>query len=95
MPEKTVVQVTPEAGKTSFEVDFGSIAYTLEDAGNTYVYTITETGSGEGVVNDSPKTVTVKISDNGDGTLKVENSSATEAVSFINKYSAKGTTTLK
>ncbi|MBR4576659.1 MAG: Cna B-type domain-containing protein [Clostridia bacterium] len=95
MPERAVVRVTPEAGKTSFEVDFGSIAYTLEDVGKTYVYTITETGSGEGVVNDSPKTVTVRISDNGDGTLKAENSSVTKAVSFINKYSAEGETTLK
>ena len=68
MPDKTSVTLT-EPGTA----DFGEVVYTLDDAGNTYTYTIKETsGFGHGWT-AKPDTITVKVvvgKDNGDGTLK-------------------------
>lgn len=54
-------------------VDFGTIGYTMADAGKTYVYTVTETTTSDspaGVsVDKSTKTVKVSVRDNGDGTV--------------------------
>ena len=94
LPTKTTETIEPTSGE-SIEVDFGTIEYTQKDAGKTYTYTITETGTVNGVTNDGAKTVTVKITDNGDGTLKVENSSETTPVEFVNTYYADGSATLK
>ena len=91
MPEYNPVVLTPAAGETEADIDFGSIEYGLADAGKTYTYTITETGTIAGVTNDSEeKTVTVTIADNGDGTLKIENSCETTPVEFVNTYEATG-----
>ena len=68
MPEKTSVTLT-KAGTA----DFGTIKYTLDDAGNTYTYTITETsgfGSDWSAVPDKITATVVVGEDNGDGTLK-------------------------
>ena len=94
MPTTTSVTIEPTSGKTA-PIDFGTIEYGLADVGKTYTYTITETGTVDGVTNDSTKAVTVKVSDNGDGTLKIENSCETTPVEFINTYNANGETTLK
>ena len=87
MPEKAEVTITPESGSTA-AVDFGKVAFTEADAGKTYTYTIAETGTVAGVTNDSAKTVTVKVEDNGDGTLKVTNSADENPVTFANTYEA-------
>lgn len=52
---------------------FPSIEYDYADAGKTYVYTLSETNAGvAGVTYDRcVYTVTVAITDNGDGTLHV------------------------
>ena len=94
MPEKTSVTISPTRG-SSAEIDFGKISYTEADAGKTYTYTITETGTVAGVTNDSAKTVTVKVTDNGDGTLNVENSISTEPLTFVNTYHPTGKAQLR
>ena len=93
MPEHDSITINPKSG-ASAEVDFGSISYTQADVGKTYTYTITESGEVVGVTNDSAKTVTVEVSDKGDGTLKVANSATKTPVVFENTYEATGSTTL-
>ena len=83
-----------KVGQTVF---FDRIAYTFDDAGKTFAYTVHETGhNGNGWVADSDVTVTVKVSDNGDGTLKadVSYSRGTDAAAFDNTYAATGSATL-
>ena len=59
----------------------------------TFTYTVTETGSVAGVANDpeATKTITVKVTDNGDGTLDVDKQvESTETdFTFTNTYSVK------
>lgn len=59
----------------------------------TFTYKVTETGSVAGVTNDpvATKTITVKVTDNGDGTLSVDKQpeSAATDFSFTNTYSVK------
>ena len=67
---------------------FGPITYT---APGTYTYTVTESGTVSGVTNDSAeetgKTVTVTVVDNGDGTLTATASStAASPLTFTNSY---------
>ena len=76
---------------------FDGIAYTFADAGKTFTYTVHETGhNGNGWVTDSDVTVTVRVSDNGDGTLKADvgYSRGTDAAAFDNAYVATGSATL-
>jgi len=93
MPERDEVSIdvheTPSA-------DFGLVRFTEADAGKTYTYTITESGDVPGVTNDAPKTVTVRVVDDGDGTLEVHNSSMAEddPLVFTNAYDATGTAEL-
>ncbi len=80
----TVKNPAADGGKAAF----GDITFT---APGEYSYTVSESGEVEGVVNDanaSGKTVTVTVTDNGDGTLKAESSATEETpVSFTNSYS--------
>ena len=66
--------VNPKNGSTT-DIVYGKLEYELEDldgaAEKVFNYTITETGSGSGVTNDSKThTMAVTVKDNGDGTLK-------------------------
>ena len=97
MPTNKVITINPtDADGKEYDLEFGTIPYGLKDINKTYVYTITETGTVDGVTNDSDThTVTVTISDNGDGTLKVDAdySDATllsKKVKFTNTYNRKG-----
>ena len=94
MPEKTSVTISPTEGRSA-QIDFGKISYTEKDGDKTYTYTSTETGTVAGVTNDSAKTVTVKVTDNGDGTLNVENSISTEPLTFVNTYHPTGKAQLR
>ena len=69
---------------------FENLTYTKP---GTYTYAVTETGSYPGVTNDTTaKTVTVTVSDPGNGQLTATVSSTTESpLTFTNSYSAKGT----
>jgi len=75
---------------------FGPIKYT---AAGTYTYTITESGFVAGIVNDAAKTVTVTVTDNGEGKLVTAlANNTTETVTFKNEYTTidlEGTKTWK
>ena len=82
-------------------VSFDRIDYNLADAGKTYTYTVKETtASGNGMTVDTTiYTVTVAITDNGDGTLAVvptysNGTGETTAMVFHNTYEASGNLTL-
>ena len=75
---------------------FGNVEETTEDTqqvdastrSKTFIYTISESGAVAGVTNDSTvKTVTVTVTDNGDGTLSVV-STPTQGpkFTFVNVY---------
>lgn len=81
---------------------FGSIAYSIEDLDGadvkTFTYTVTESGSVNGVENDasaeSGKSFTVTLKDNHDGTISIDDvdlSDAGNQVSFTNSYHADPT----
>ncbi len=67
LPEAKTVELTA-AGTAAFD----AISYTEADIGKTYTYTISEDGFGDGWTGSGDVTATVKITDNGDGTLKTE-----------------------
>ena len=89
MPDKTELK-NPDA--TGGRVTFGPITY---DTPGVYEYTVTEDGAVTGVVNDvtASKTVTVTVTDNGDGTLTATASSTEDGpLTFTNSYSVNSTT---
>lgn len=96
MPENATVTIKPREG-TQADINFGVISYTLDNAGKTYTYTVTETGEVAGVTNDAlVHKVQVSVSDNGDGTLKIEKKylvgdDEADVLGFTNKYNAEGT----
>ena len=95
LPERSTVTVTPTSGRDA-AIDFGKIAFTLADAGKTYTYTIRESGTVAGVTNSAAKTVTLKVTDDGKGNLKVERTGGDELpLAFKNTYDAKGTATVQ
>ena len=88
MPETTSCTNPDKDGGV---VTFGEIEYTKP---GEYKYTITETGSADGVTNDkdATKTVTVTVVDNGDGTLTATADSTTDKpLTFTNTYGVKPT----
>ncbi|MBR4024461.1 MAG: Cna B-type domain-containing protein, partial [Firmicutes bacterium] len=92
LPETKTVTLT-EPGKATFD----AITYDESDAGQTYTYTITEDGFGTGWTADPGKviTATVKVTDNGDGTLDTEVTYDPEDDTITNVYSAEGTAVLQ
>ena len=83
-------------------VDFGTIDYTMADAGKTYTYTVSEAATGAsplGVSTDgSTKTVLVSVADNRDGTVGATVTDGDGAAlgtgskfSFTNEYKVTGT----
>ncbi|MBQ5953704.1 MAG: Cna B-type domain-containing protein, partial [Lachnospiraceae bacterium] len=88
-PEATTM--TGTVSNTTDTVTFGPFEFT---APGTYTYTVTETGTVDGVKNDDAattgKTVTITVSDNGKGELVATVSSTTASpLTFTNTYSAK------
>ena len=71
MPKSANAEVTYNAGATGEKtIPFGKITYS---AAGEYTYTITEADPGNGwTATGNPATVTVKVTDNGDGTLSAE-----------------------
>ncbi len=88
-------------------VTFTSIKYDLEDAGKTYTYTLEEEDISGGYTKDSAVyTITVKITDDGDGELDLDTrvtrtaggettESGLDEIIFNNTYEATGTWTPK
>ena len=92
MPEHTTLTTTATSGNANI-LNFGAINYTLKDAEQTYVYTITENGNVSGVLNDevSTRTVSITAHDNGDGTLRFDkviqkNGTTVDKAEFTNTY---------
>ena len=89
--------VRQEKTNNGGSITFDAIAYGLADIGKTYTYTVTETGTQEqGYTLDQREyTVTVKITDNGDGTLTAApvytvDGGTAEGILFENEYEATG-----
>lgn len=96
-----VLQTKANDGKG--KVTFDPISYKLEDAGKEFTYTVSEVIPTDeaGVTYDkSVYTVTVKVTDNGNGTLGTETSyqkggEKVEEISFANTYYEEGKVNLK
>ena len=90
--------VTGAAEGTAKEITFTPVNYTLEDAGNTYTYTISEDrgNTPPGVeMTDKTYEVQVKIKDNGDGTLTAVPEYTDGAAAFVNVYEASNQLTIQ
>ncbi len=85
LPE-TKTATLSAAGKASFD----AIKYTEADAGKTYTYTISEDGFGEGWTGSGDVTATVKVIDNGDGSLSPKVTYSPENALITNTYEATG-----
>ncbi len=79
---------------------FGAIKYDTDDIGKTYTYTVREVapdGSTDGSYSEhgvtwsgQAFTVTVKINDNGDGTISAEvTGNGSQNIAFVNEYNSK------
>ena len=93
LEEAETVAVT-EAKPTA---KFKKITYSEADAGKTYTYTIKETTdlTGMNIDYSGDITVTVKVTDNGDGTLKTDVTYSKADKKITNAYSAEGSVTLE
>lgn len=90
--------VTGAAEGTAKEITFTPVNYTLEDAGNTYTYTISEDrgNTPPGVeMADETYEVQVKVTDNGNGTLTAEPEYTDGATAFVNVYEASNQLTIQ
>ena len=86
LPETTTLDITMEGSqKGTADGEFGEIEFTKP---GTYTYTISETGLPKGWKADGEKsgTVTITVTDNGDGQLKAEIS---DTVEIKNQYQRK------
>ena len=83
--------MTGTVSNTAKTVTFGDFTYTKA---GTYTYTVTETGTVAGVTNDraatTGKTVTVTVTDNGEGALVASVDSTTDKpLTFTNTYATE------
>ena len=88
---ETMIGTVTQASDTA---NFGPFTFT---AAGSYSYTVTETGTIAGVTNDSAattgKTVTVTVTDKGDGTLDATASSTADSpLTFTNTYTVTSIT---
>ena len=85
--------------KSGETATFTTIPYDSLDAVGTYTYTIQETNDGQPGVkyDDHIETVTIVVTDAGDGTLKVtyNGKDTFETAKFTNSYNASGSATLQ
>ena len=83
---KTTSAKNPDGQGTA--VSFGDITFTKE---GDYTYTVSESGSVEGVTNDAhtSKEVTVHVADDGKGALKATVTSGDRVTNFTNTYTVK------
>ncbi|MEE3358151.1 MAG: FctA domain-containing protein, partial [Lachnospiraceae bacterium] len=75
---------------------FRAIGYTEADAGKDFYYTVSEqAGDQAGITYDGKVyQIHVKVTDNGDGTLKVERKDDVKPISFTNFYNASASLNL-
>ena len=93
LPDPASETIEPTSG-TEVSFAFNEIEYTVDDLNKEYTYVVHESGSGEGVTNDSnDHIVKVKIELNDDGTIKAsETYNDGKHLTFTNTYEAKPTT---
>ena len=92
LPEETSITNSSEYEISDGLYEFGAIKYEYP---GTYTYTVEESGTVPGVTNDATasKTVTVVVTDNGDGTLSFEaDDTVDNPVTFTNTYDVDPTT---
>ena len=89
LPETTEKELTA-AGTVTYD----AIKYTEADIGKTYTYTISEDGFGDGWTGSGNVTATVKVTDNGNGTLATEVTYDPTTAIITNTYKATGNATL-
>ena len=92
LPEPASETIYPTEGyEASFT--FSDIEYTLEDAGKTFTYIVTESGHGDGVTNDTnDHKVKITVTDNLDGTLTAKPTyDDGDHLTFTNVYKAAST----
>lgn len=94
------IVVLPDPAEITISGNTGDHAATFEDItftkAGTYTFTVTESGDVPGVINDpkAVRTITVKVTDNNDGTLTAEVvGGESEDLKFTNTYDP-GTITL-
>ena len=87
MPIWTEITVNPIFDQ-NVAFDFGTVSYTEKDIGKTYTYQIISSSDAGGIDEGESQLITVKITDNQDGTLTVYNSSA-DGLYVTSIYSAK------
>jgi len=87
MPETTSAKNPDGKGGAVY---FGDITFTKE---GDYTYTVSESGSVEGVTNDAQtsKQVTVRVADDGKGALKATVTSGAQVTNFTNTYTVTPT----
>ena len=89
--------VATGANNGTEEITFTKIRYTPADLG-IHTYTVTEDNTTAGGItrDDRELTVTVSVTDNGDGTMKAEIvDSESDDIQFTNTYTAEGSITLE
>lgn len=73
--ETVTTELKPNADGTGYDestgfASFGTLEFTANDVGKTYTYEIREVETGvDGMIEAAPKTLTIRITDNYDGTL--------------------------
>ena len=75
---------------------FRTIRYTEADAGKDFYYTVSELAGDQAGIKYASDVyqIHVKVTDNGDGTLKVERKDDVKQISFINFYNASASLNL-
>ncbi len=75
---------------------FRAIEYTEADAGKDFYYTVSEQAGDQASITYDGKVyqIHVKVTDNGDGTLKVERKDDVKQISFTNFYNASASLNL-
>ena len=90
LPAERTVTLKGTGSNKKVSGEFGEIEYT---AAGTYTYTVTESGTegsaNAGISTVGPKTVTVEVTDNKDGSLTATVKDADTAAAFENVYSVK------
>ena len=95
MPEEDTINIKVQDENAPLSFAFAPIVFTEADIGNEYQYIVSEAGDLPGVTLDQDHIVYVRISDNYDGTLKIDSSTDGKSLTLVDTYEATGSVTLK
>ena len=95
-PVLVEIETVQNSGSDYSEIKFSQIDYTLDDIGlHTYVVKETSTDANGITVSTEQYVVVVKVSDNGDGTLKIETTDNYNQLNFTNTYESLASVTFE